>query len=126
MSLKRIALFILLAFSANSVSWVRPAQAIEMNQNTRTVFRTAEIGAIGGGIVGVAMLPFAGTGARGVFVGASVGLYLGIAVGFFLVSERRDAEHNPTRAEIEEIEKMEKTPQQLRPIAEVALPVVRF
>jgi hypothetical protein len=62
-----------------------------LGKGTRTVLRTGLYGALAGTAVGLAALPF-DRKARTVFIGTSSGLYLGLAVGLFLVWEDSEPE----------------------------------
>jgi hypothetical protein len=85
-----LALLALAAFAG-----ARPAHAID--RDVRAVIVAGEYGLLGGTVLGLATLPFTES-ARSVFQGTSLGLYLGIAVGFYYVMHRDDAE-NPLRME---------------------------
>lgn len=65
-----------------------PAQAI-LDQDTRTLIRASEFGLLGGTAAGLIMWPLSGQ-LRTVFIGTSLGLYVGIAVGIYQLVERGD------------------------------------
>jgi hypothetical protein len=71
----------------------KPAQAID--RDVKAVLVASEYGMLGGTVLGLAALPFS-QDIRNVFIGTSVGLYLGIAVGIYYVYNRYE-EENPLR-----------------------------
>ncbi len=60
-----------------------PARA-ELARSTKTVIKTSAYGALAGLALGAASYP-AHRNLRGIFMGASIGLYLGIAAGAYSV-----------------------------------------
>jgi hypothetical protein len=71
----------------------RPAFA--MSRDVRSVIVAGEYGMLGGTLLGIASLPLARSG-RSVFIGTSVGLYLGIVAGIYYIHHRDDP-GNPLR-----------------------------
>ena len=70
------------------------------DQDKRTIVSTSSYGILVGTLAGLLTLPVHGNG-RTVFVGTSVGLYLGIVVGLYHNAHRYDPS-NPLRAWLEE------------------------
>lgn len=60
-----------------------------MDRDVRSVLRTSAYGALAGTALGVVSLP-ATKSVRGVFIGTSLGLYLGIAIGIYHITHRDD------------------------------------
>lgn len=63
-----------------------PARAV-LDQDTRTLIRTSEYGLVAGTAAGLLMWPLSGQ-LRSVFIGSSIGLYVGIVVGVYHIFER--------------------------------------
>jgi hypothetical protein len=61
-----------------------------IDSDTRAVIKTGAYGLLGGAALGAAILPLTDSGARSVFIGASVGLYLGIIVGIYYITHKDD------------------------------------
>lgn len=102
------------------------AQAV--HRNVRTVMTTGAYGIVGGTLVGLATVPMS-KDFRTMFIGSSVGLYLGIAVGIYYILHRDDPT-NPLRSEGEPrwaLERERLTPNEPQgPLAQLAIPVFRF
>jgi hypothetical protein len=62
-----------------------------MSRDVRAVLVISAYGLVGGTLLGLAALPF-NQDARTVFIGSSLGLYLGIAVGHYYVYDRHQQE----------------------------------
>lgn len=76
-----------------------PLQAeAKLDKNLGVIFRTAAIGVVGGTLIGLATWPFS-QNIRTVFMGSSVGLYVGAVAGVYFNAHRDDArlllEHTP-------------------------------
>jgi hypothetical protein len=78
---------------AVSLASSRPAAAID--RDVKAVLTAGEYGIAGGTILGLAAMPFA-RDARAIFIGSSLGLYLGAAVGIYYILHRNDPD-NPLR-----------------------------
>ena len=65
-----------------------PARAHALDSDTRTVLRDSGYGLVGGTVIAAAFLPLTGGGARQVFIGSSVGLYIGIIAGIYVITHR--------------------------------------
>jgi hypothetical protein len=72
-----------------------PSPASALDRDVKAILVAGEYGILGGTVIGAATLPFS-QNLRSVFIGSSVGLYLGLAVGIYYVMER-DSPHNPLR-----------------------------
>ena len=66
---------------------VSPAWAVD--RDVRAVLTTSAYGVAGGTLLGLASLPLHRSG-RSVFMGTSLGLYLGAIVGFYYIGHRDD------------------------------------
>lgn len=64
-----------------------PARAVD--RDVRAVLTTSAYGVAGGTLLGLASLPLHRSG-RSVFMGTSLGLYLGAIVGFYFIGHRDD------------------------------------
>jgi hypothetical protein len=71
----------------------RQAEAID--RDVKAVMVVSTYGLLGGTVLGLAALPF-NQDIRTVFIGSSLGLYLGIAIGIYYVYDRYD-QNNPLR-----------------------------
>lgn len=97
-----------------------------MDADTRTVLRDGGWGLLGGTAAGLIALPLTGGGARSVFIGSSVGLYIGLIAGFYHIYTKDDAD-SPFRAEREELQPWENpSPFRVRKVADVEIPILRF
>jgi hypothetical protein len=97
-----------------------------MDHDVRSVIVSGEFGLLGGAAIGLATLPFTGS-LRNVFIGSSVGLWLGIAVGFYYISNRNNPD-NPLRAETSRNFRIEERDALLEPppSAQKILPPLEF
>ena len=68
-----------------------PSTSLAMDKQVRTVLTTSMYGAVGGTVLGFAVFPFT-TNARHIFMGASLGMYAGIAMGVYFVVVRLQGE----------------------------------
>ena len=68
-----------------------------MDRDVRAVLTTSAYGAVIGAAAGLATWPLSGS-SRSVFIGASVGLYLGIVAGVYFITHRDDPQ-NPMAGE---------------------------
>ena len=71
------------------------SRAQAMDHDVKAVLVVSAYGLVGGTVLGLAALPF-NQDIRTVFIGSSLGLYLGIAVGIYYVYDRYDQD-NPLR-----------------------------
>jgi hypothetical protein len=78
-----------------SLPGARVARA--MDRDVRAVLAGGAYGLVGGTALGLASYPFTQR-TRNIFVGTSIGLYLGLVVGFYHVWHRDDPE-NPLRVD---------------------------
>ena len=80
------------------ISSPRPAEA-KIHRNLLVIFQAAGIGAIGGTLIGLISVPFS-QNVRTVFMGTSVGLYVGAVAGVYFNANRDDArlllDHTPS------------------------------
>jgi hypothetical protein len=77
----------------------RPPAARAMDRDLRAVLVAGGYGVLGGTVLGLASYPLT-RDTRSIFIGTSVGLYLGLLVGIYFVIDR-DSPGNPLRAEAE-------------------------
>lgn len=106
-----------------SVSLSESAHAWDTDK--RTIVTAAEYGLVIGTLAGLLTLPVSGS-ARSVFVGTSVGLYLGLLVGIYHNGHRHDPD-NPLRFSGTEPDAWPvKPPQPPRAALELTYPVARF
>lgn len=105
---------------------IYPHSARALNRDVKAVIITGGYGILGGTVLGLASVPFT-RDARSIFIGSSVGLYLGIAVGVFYVMHRDDPD-NPLRTENQVVPstEMHAIDQYETKLAEIAVPVLRF
>lgn len=89
--LRAVALGVALVWLAAVAIAPRPAHAL--SRDVKAVLIISGYGMAGGTILGAAALPF-NQDLRTVFIGTSIGLYLGIAVGFYYIYDRY-AQENP-------------------------------
>ncbi|OFZ52403.1 MAG: hypothetical protein A2428_12690 [Bdellovibrionales bacterium RIFOXYC1_FULL_54_43] len=68
---------------------VLPVRAGAMDRDVRSVLIAGGYGILGGTVLGIAAFPFTRDG-RSIAVGTSIGLYLGIAAGFYYISHREE------------------------------------
>ena len=80
--MKKITIFFALIFLVFNTLVVPEAQAL--NPKVRVIFSTGVYGTLGGALLGSASLAF-GTDGRTVAQGASIGLYLGLLFGSYVV-----------------------------------------
>ncbi|HLE00907.1 MAG TPA: hypothetical protein VJB59_11640 [Bdellovibrionota bacterium] len=66
-----------------------PVQARAIDRDVRSVLVAGGYGILGGTVLGLAAFPFTRDG-RSIAVGTSIGLYLGIAAGFYYISHREE------------------------------------
>jgi hypothetical protein len=93
--MRRRATILLAVCAATALAPVRPAHAVD--RDVRAVLIGGLYGMAGGTILGLASYPFTQK-PRSIFIGTSIGLYLGIAVGFYYIWNRYDPE-NPLQPE---------------------------
>lgn len=92
----RFMLFALVLSVGLSVTIGAPrAQALE--RDSRTMLKAGGYGLLAGTAVGLLTWPVSKT-SRSVFIGSSIGLYLGLAVGIYHITHRDDPS-NPLRAD---------------------------
>jgi hypothetical protein len=84
---------VLLVTGAMALAVPTPAKA--MDRNVKALLVAGSYGMVGGTLLGALSLPFT-QNVRSMFVGTSLGLYLGLAVGVYYVVER-DNPGNPLR-----------------------------
>jgi hypothetical protein len=84
-----------LVLSGMAAVVVSSPSAQAMDSNVRAVLVAGGYGIAGGTLLGLATLPLS-QDSRSVFIGSSVGLYLGVAVGLYFISHRDDPD-NPLR-----------------------------
>ncbi len=75
-----------------------PASSWALDRDTGAVLTLGGYGIAGGAVLGLISLPLT-QNVRSIFVGTSVGLYLGLLVGFYHVMHRDDPE-NPLHSEV--------------------------
>lgn len=92
-----------------------PNHSQAMSRNVKSVFVAGAYGALGGTVLGLAAYP-ATQEARSIFMGTSIGLYLGIAVGIYFIANRNSPD-NPLVSEWQFTEK---------PLVYVEWPIKRF
>lgn len=68
-----------------------PSSAQAMGRNTKTLFKMGAYGVVGGTVLGLATYPFTHK-ARNIFIGSSIGLYLGLAMGLFYIANDYNVE----------------------------------
>lgn len=91
----------------------KPALAID--RDVRSVIVAGGYGILGGTILGLASYPLTRDG-RSVFIGSSVGLYLGIIAGIYYVMDRDNPE-NPLRArELTDLPRLASSPGEASPV----------
>jgi hypothetical protein len=86
-------LIVAMAIALASLLPTRAAWAVD--RDVKAILVGGGYGLVGGTLLGAVSLPFT-QDLRSVFIGTSVGLYLGLAVGVYYVLER-DREGNPLR-----------------------------
>ena len=91
--LARITIICLLTLAILSA----PARALTLNKDVKVVLTTGIYGLAVGTAAGLVSYPISKS-PRTVFIGSSVGLYLGIAVGIYHIFNRDDP-GNPLRSE---------------------------
>ena len=80
---KSVILALVISFTlTSSAVWA-------FERDVKAVLITSAYGAVGGTLVGLASLPIHRSG-RSVFMGTSLGLYLGAIVGFYYIGHRDD------------------------------------
>ena len=100
-----------------SIAW--PATGAQaMSRDVKDVLTLGLYGIVAGTALGLATLPLAKS-SRAIFIGSSVGLYLGLATGFYHITHRDDP-GNPLRSD--------GGPRLMPPraLAEVTVPVLSF
>ena len=88
----RFIALILLAVTA-----LAPQRVQAVDRDVLFVIETAQYGLIGGTVLGLASLPMTHN-ARTIFIGSSIGLYLGIAAGLYLIFDREPSGGDPFNA----------------------------
>ena len=79
-----------------SLLFLAPRQSNAVSKNVRTVWVTGSYGILVGAGMGLIAWPLTGGGIRTLFMGMSVGLYLGIIIGIYHNQSRNDP-NNPFR-----------------------------
>ncbi|MBC7693728.1 MAG: hypothetical protein H7222_18325 [Methylotenera sp.] len=98
MNASRLLLILLLpCIFLNSRSALAAEGAGPRRSNFRSVVTIAGYGAVAGTLVGLGTYPFSKS-TRAIFIGTSVGLYLGIVAGIYHITHRDDPE-NPFNSE---------------------------
>lgn len=105
---------------ATSLSLMIPARAEAMDRDLRSVLVAGGYGMVAGTVAGALTLPIT-QNARTMFVGTSLGLYLGIVVGIYYVLDKDNPlrlrpEERPSRGELRF------TDQELRAVASNRVP----
>lgn len=77
---------------AVAVAALRPIPARALDRDVKAVILTSLYGAVAGTVLGAASYPFSQS-VRGIFMGTSIGLYLGAAAGTYHVYHRDDPEN---------------------------------
>jgi len=99
----------------------------ELPRDVKAVLTTSLYGLVGGTVMGVASYPLTGD-PKSIFVGSSLGLYLGIGVGIYYILNRDDPNNPlvtpppPGAIPLEKSEVGTETP----PLILVKVPVLRF
>jgi hypothetical protein len=118
------------AFALALLLAIAPLQAHALSRNTSTVVTTSLYGIVGGAALGLVAWPLTGS-SRALGIGASLGLWLGIAVGIYH-NGHRDDPGNPLNALLgprlfpEEWEHSPFQPQQDNVAVSLAVPVLDF
>jgi hypothetical protein len=114
----------LLALAVLASAPPRPAAA--MDRDVRSVLVGGGYGLLGGAVLGLVAYPIT-QNPRSIAVGTSIGLYLGLALGFYYVWERDNPE-NPLRPDASlEIRAARVGPDELpRPLVQAEWVVQRF
>ena len=73
--------------SVQTVLFVAPSNAHALEPDTRTVLKSGLYGTLAGAGAGVLSRAL-GSNTRSIFVGASVGLYMGLVLGFYYIWDR--------------------------------------
>lgn len=110
------------------VALTAPRLAYAIGHDVRTVIVAGEYGILGGTILGVASLPFT-QDARSIFIGSSIGLYLGIVVGVMYAFNRYQDEGPKAYYQRRSTERDPYLEPKLLPVAgvpSVTVPVLRF
>ncbi len=74
---------------------VMPVQLLAIDRDVKAVLVTGTYGLVAGTAAGAISYPMTKS-VRGVFIGSSIGLYLGIAAGVYYITHREDPD-NPLR-----------------------------
>ncbi len=92
----RLAAFLALIAGLQTALPAKPAHAFELDRNVKYVFIASGWGTLAGTFVGGVTMLVGSQQAKTMFLGSSVGLYLGIVVGVFYAIYRNDPQ-NPLR-----------------------------
>lgn len=101
------------------------SSAFSMDRDVRTVLTAGIYGTGAGTILGMATLPFAQK-VRGVFIGSSIGMYLGIATGIYIVTNRNNPDNPINQIQQPEEGYSETRLYKFRNYDETPLPLVSF
>ena len=82
--------WVLVASLALGMGVAAPRSAFAMNQRVRTVLVAGAYGAVGGTALGLVSLPIT-RDSRSLFIGTSLGLYLGVAVGIYYLFDKSNS-----------------------------------
>ncbi len=86
--MRAFTLILLGLFAVQTVQSVLvPTRAYALEHDTRTLLKCGLYGTLGGAATGV-LSHALGSNTRSIFVGASVGLYMGLVLGFYYVWDR--------------------------------------
>jgi hypothetical protein len=93
---KLVCLILMSAFLGETLG-TSTQTAYAMDRDVKTLIKAGGYGAIGGALVGLATLPLT-RDIRSIFMGSSIGLYLGIAAGVLYIQNRNESLHAPTQS----------------------------
>src|SRR5690606_28800996 len=69
-----------------------PCQSYALSRDVKSVFVAGAYGALGGTVLGLAAYPSTQE-ARSIFMGTSIGLYLGLVVGIYFIANRNNPDN---------------------------------
>ncbi len=117
-----------IASAATPLAWADDSTTL-VRKDVHALIVTGEYGILAGTVLGAATLPFT-QNLRSLFIGSSLGLYLGIVVGIYYIANRDNPE-NPLKNEEERYpdpgaSSQLRLPLSASKVVQVSMPLLRF